>query len=108
MATTETYRNDNTGLTGLFNSMMGFTAATTLYTMRLMFTNPVDFADRLRVSMDNVSNALMESIRGKKTSDQTAWNAARVMQEDMLNDTREATESASQQGAEENLTGRKR
>jgi hypothetical protein len=117
MATADTFRRDDTGLTGLFGSMMGFTYASTLYTMRLMFTNPVDVVDRLRISLDNVSTALADSMRGsgKDSWDDSGRNVRDAVREDVegaRQTVRRAAESVTPDtGGEtggETLTGRKR
>jgi hypothetical protein len=82
MATTDLYRRTDNSLSGLFNSMMGFTYASTLYTVRMMFTSPTEFVDRLRVSLDKVSNALTDSVRSKDPFEQSR-TAREILRDDV-------------------------
>ena len=47
---------------GLFTSMMGFTSASTQFTLRFLFTAPDKLVDRVRETLENLSNALKQSL----------------------------------------------
>jgi hypothetical protein len=83
MTTGETYRRDDSGLTGLFNSMVGLTYASTIYALRFMFTNPMEMVDRARVSLDNVSKAIMDSTGGNGESKRTSRSAREALRDDV-------------------------
>lgn len=90
-----TRSEDSTGIGDLFNSMLGFASATTVFTLNQMqnavvaMTEPRNAMNRVRHSIDNISQAMcrpVESSSGMRRSNSDPVSASTLANEVNLED----------------------